>query len=497
MLSTSEKKNAIWNSSSFLIVSIINFIFFSVCLKFFETSLFGLYIFLQSILNIGVSLDFGFGITTIKHISEYEKRNDNFKINQFFSTFLILYFGLSLVIALVFYAYFKYFLYDSEIVTSIQYSNVYLVFIFLDITFMFTYLSLFLKSMLEGFSQFILVSKINIFVVTSNLLLLLSLFIVGFDLIYLSILNAFGGLVLCIFLLLALFRSKKELKLNFSLFNYSLLKSLFGYSFSINLSFFIGNFSDAIIKYLLGSILSLNFVAFFEAGKKIINFSSGLIVSAQKELFVKLSKENASGTLNSFVNNNLFHYSKVSNYYSIIFYGLANPVLCLMIYYWFNSFETVIIFLIFTTSYAFINFAVSLYYVLIIQGKGLKLVIIQSINITLIYVFLYISLNSFNSPIGLFGFTVATIFNVILIFWSLKKSVNLDYLKYLYKINFLDIAKLIASVILQTILLINFDQYYYHILILFTIINAILFVKYFSKIKENSNSILNRFLFKK
>jgi hypothetical protein len=231
------------------------------------------------------------------------------------------------------------------------------------------------------------------------------------------------------------------------------------------------------MKSILSGSLGFQFVTYFETAKKIINLSNGLIYSALKGLLNKISEANAIGELQTFTNNNLYYYSNLSVDYSILAYGIFNPLISIFILYWFNSYESVIIFLIFLLPYSIINYGGPLYSVLMIEGKKGRLIILQFINVVLVSVFLYSTIQLSSSYLGIAGFYLATIINMYLIFLFLKKYVGLDIGRFFPNSKTMDIVKLNIFLIIELILCLLFPSILNYLFILFFILYSILFIK--------------------
>ncbi len=475
MISKIDKKNSLWNSSIFVIMSLLGFLSFSLNIKSFEASIFGLFILINSIFGIGSNLDFGFGVSTVKHIAEAQKKEDRELLNYIFTSFLLVFVCLSLLIAFLFLAYYLLFLKNDELINSLESYGVKIIFLFLTLTFISRYISNFLNRVFDGLGQFILVAKINLFVAILNTIFMVVIYVYKLEIIYLSIFVFSSSIIL--FLTLFYF-SANFVHFKIKYFNFGLVKKYALYSINLQLSFFMNSLIDPITKFIIGNLLGLNFVTYFETGKKIIDLSNGLIVSAQKAVLNKISEVNLVGKLNQFVNEELFIYSKMSNYYSIIAYGILSPMLCLFIFFWFKSYEAMIIFLIFTLPYTLINFGGCLYAVFMIEGRGIRLFIIQSINLLMTSVFLFFSIAIFKNYLGLVGFYLATIASIGIIFYFLKKSNSLDILRYLKASHFTDIIIMSVFLLFELILLYNFKEQFVLILFVFWIVYLLVFLKY-------------------
>ncbi len=478
MITKQDKKNAFWNSSSFIFLSIAGFVNFSLTLKTYSAEIFGLYILMISIFGLGYTFDFGFGAAIIRQLSIAKKENDLELIKRFFFTFLIVYFILSLVITLVTAGYYYLFLSESDMVKNVPNVNINLIFIIISLSFFFQYLNNYLKIVFEGFSEFVILSKI-LFVTTGfNSTLIVLLYIFKLDLVFLALITFLVQLFSILLFFLKLLFSHKELSFSFVNFDLSLIKKYAMYGLNIQISSFINSLIDPVIKLLVGYYLSLSFVTFFETSKKIINLSNGLIFSAQKGIFNKLSEHHAAGTLNEYVNNHLYYYSKMSNYFTVLVYGLLNPLICFGVLLWFKNYESVIILLIFFLPYSLINYGGALYSVLMVDGKGIRLVVIQSINLVTTSLLLLISFKYSGSYLGLIAFYLAIIVNTVIIFFMLRKSNKFEYKKYLKDSAISDIGIMSIIIMVQTVLMYIFSDYYVIILIIFFFLYFIVFIKY-------------------
>jgi O-antigen/teichoic acid export membrane protein len=478
MISNQDKKNAFWNSSVFVISSVAGFVNFSLTLKAYSSEIFGLFILMTSIFGLGYTFDFGFGAATIKQLSVAKKDNDLNLIKRFFFTYLITYVMISLFITFIISVYYVMFIKDSLIVSTLKNVNTNILFIFISGSYIFKYINNYLKNIFEGFSEFIVLSKILFVITFINTLLIVILFVFKLELMYLAFFTFLIQLISDLILIIRLIYSHRELNISFKYFDYSLIKKYLLYGFNIQLSKFIGSLIDPVIKLLIGNYLSLSFVTFYETSKKIIDLSNGLIFSAQKGLFNKLSEHHFSGTLNNYVNNNLFYYSKMSNYYSILAYGLMNPLICFGMLFWFKSFESVIILLLFFIPYSLINYGGAMYLVLMVDGKGLKLVLIQLLNLCTIFLFLFVSLYYSGSYLGLSGFYLSIIINMVVIFSLLRKANDLNIKLYIENTMLFDVVKLNIILLIQVFLMFTYEDYYISILIFFMLVYYVVFYKY-------------------
>ena len=136
------------------------------------------------------------------------------------------------------------------------------------------------------------------------------------------------------------------------------------------------------------------------------------------------------------------------------------------------------IFLIFIIPYTLISIGAPLYSVIMIQGKGKMLLLIQSVNFLLVFLFLYLSLITFDNYLGLFAYYLATINSQFLIYYFLKKNFGFDAKNYFREIKFKDLIKLNILLIIQLSAVYIFPEKLNYILIVFFVIYLIVFWNY-------------------
>lgn len=471
-----EKKISIWNSVSFVLISCLTLINFTLNVKTYNVTIFGVYILLSSIFNLGNSLDFGFGVSTVKIISE-SKINDYKDLDSVLLSFFSVYLCLATLLCLGFSGYFYFFF--KGIVPAEVYNldlNYKLFFQMMNFTFFFKYLTSFLNKVFDGLQEFILFAKLNIIYNICFSICVFLIFYFKLTLFYLILLTLVGNASFFLLLFITLI-FKLKIKFRFHHIDFKLIKKNLKYNFNLQLSFFINSFMDPIIKFLIANFLSLNFVTFFETAKKIIDLTNGLIFSAQKNLLNNLSEANHIGKLKDFIQTKIFKYARLSNYYSLVVYGILNPFIFIFINYWFNT-ESAIIYLMFSISYSFINFGGSKYLVLMIDSNGKYLLFIQIANLVSTTVLLYFSLSVFNSYMGLTGFIISTTLSLIIIMNIMRKNYELPVFSYLKKTFLTRIFIMNLLIAVELISLIMFFEYKFYILGFFFLTFVVLFHKH-------------------
>ncbi|MBX7045689.1 MAG: hypothetical protein K1X86_07605 [Ignavibacteria bacterium] len=468
MSTNNERLNSLWNSAAFIVVSILSLVNFTLNVKTYNSNIFGIYILLIAIFNLGNNLDFGFGVSTVKVISE-SKVHDYKELNSIFVSFLVVYLSLALLLYSGFNFYYYFFFNkiapDQIYQTQLDFN---LLFHLLNLTFVCKYLVGFLNKVFDGLQEFILFSKINIIYNVILTSLITVVYILKLSLVYL-VLFTLSANFLFLTVLFMFLHFKLGVKIQIKNINFTIIKSNFKYNLNLQFSFFISSFIDPVIKYLIANLLSLNFVTYFETAKKIIDISNGLIFSAQKNLLNNLSQAQYLNKLKQYINENIFKYTKLSNYYSITFYGLLNPLIFIFINYWFNL-ESAIIYLLFSIAYSFINFGGSKYLVLMISSEGKFLVIIQFLNLVMTSLLLYISLVMFNSYLGLSGYIIGIILNTLIILKIMNKYYQLNIWTYFKKTMFVKVIISNVLIIIEFVALVIYPEYKFIILGTFLII---------------------------
>ncbi len=477
-----------WNSFSYVAISIVNFLVFTLAFKIFDPVLVGFYVLLNSIFFLGGNLDLGFGISTIKLIADANRKNDKQFIKEYFYTYFFAYLFLTIVVLTLQYFYFTFFI-RGLISSNIEVQTANYIYALMCANFVFTFLYSYLRSFLEGLFYYVFIAKVLLFL---NLILLITSFIIV--LLFEDFL-LFVGVSLIISATIFIFYLQKVYQnlgsfFKFRYLKFDLIKDNIKYSTKLQVSFFIGNSIDYLIKYLVTIFLSLGFVAIYESGKKFTTFINGFIYSNQKVLLVKLSDLNGKNKISESLVGDLFKYSNLSVRFVFLFYAVLNPGICVFLNYWFGNINTSIVFLLLALPQTFICFLISLYNVIIIEGKGMFLVIIQTLNVVLISGLTILWFVLFESYWGLIGYYLATILTTIIIFYYFRKFHDLSIIKFLKNAKFPKVILLNVMIFVEVIL-ISKDLNFLIIMAVFQIVYLVLYYQEtVSLILKFSQSIL-------
>ena len=192
-------------------------------------------------------------------------------------------------------------------------------------------------------------------------------------------------------------------------------------------------------------------------------------------MFNKLSEQNAVGKLKDFINNEIFIYSKMSNYYSILIYGILNPFIFYFTFLWFKSLDSSIILVMLFIPYSLISFGGCLYSILMVEGKGIKLLIIQLSNIILIFSMLYLSLLLTKTYTGLAGYYIAILLSTVIIFIILIKYYDFNLKSFFSKVKMNKLILLNIILIIEVALIFIYKDHFQYVLVGFFILSCFLF----------------------
>lgn len=447
-----------WNTISYIVVSLVNFVVFTIAFKKFDFNLVGYYVLITSVFILGGNLDLGFGVSTVKLISFANKKNDKKYIKEFFYTFLLVYFILVAIILVLQYLYYIFFL-KNLVVPQVDLIKAEYIYLFVALNFSFSFIYTYFRYLLEGLFFYVFVSKV---IITLNILFLIisviSIYLYNDIVIFISVNSLISILILAIFFIKII--GSLDRNIDTKLFNSELVKKNLSYSFKVQISFFIGNSIDYLIKYLITIFLFVGMVSIYESGKKFITFINGFIYSTQKTFIIRISEVISDKVNQKEIYPDLLKYSSLSVYLLIFFYSIINPVICLFIIYWFNNIDSVYVFLLLSLPQLFISFLISIYNIILIEGRGLFIILIQSLNVIFVVLFSVIWFTAFDSLLGLVGYYFATLITSIIIFRYMQKHHSFDVKDFLEKINFKKVLLLNFLIFAQIYLLKSYGNYY-------------------------------------
>lgn len=443
-----NKKNHIWLSSQYLASVIISLITLKLNLLNFGTELFGYWILISSIWGFGIAIDFGFGKSIIKFVSEYREKHES-KINTILSSsfFIFSLFGLGVFILILFIAYIIYFG-ASAIIPLEHETNFWLICIVLGVSFYFRYLSIFLRSIFEGFNDFVLSSQISLL---NNILILLSVILTLLLKQSIEVL-AYYYLASSLITLTAFYLAYKirysHIIISIKNFEYKYAKKVVKFSIAIQGAAVFGSLIDPVIKYLLASV-SISSISSYEIARRFVVAITGLFNNTFRPILPKASALTAGESYTNFVFGYCDKVSKLGITYSGIVFGIGSIILSFIIKQIFGLDEAILLFLILALPESVNKLGFPIYNFLLGIGKAYFLTILQFINLFVISFCVYIGLEISQSSLGLLGYWVSVIIVNIIMLWFTYRITSVSMWKYLklsktFKLVFLNIFLLIS-----------------------------------------------------
>ncbi|MFA7229319.1 MAG: oligosaccharide flippase family protein [Melioribacteraceae bacterium] len=487
----SDKQNSSWLSFQFVVTLIFSLLTLKLNLNHFGEQSFGIWILLASIWGFGAVLDFGFNTAIVKHVAEFKE--DNQKVNRLISSsfFVFAVNGFVILILGSSAGYFAYFT-NPAIIQERSQNYFITVFALLGISFYLQYISLFFKAVVEGLSNFILSSKLTI--VQNSLILLGTILITYADLSLISLSILY--LIVYVIILSSYFFyfrfSVKVYTIKYSLFDFSEVKRILGFSLSVQAMTVFNSIIDPIIKYMLGTYLDIKIVPAYEIARRFALAVSGLFFNAFKIVLPKASILRTKNEIRNFIMDDLVNYSKMGITYSGMAFGIFSIAIVLIISAVFGIRDAILIFIILSLPESINNFGYPIYNFLLGQGKVRLLVVVQLTNLVFVVAGLFIGLNIFHDLSGLLGYFVSVLIGNILMVAYLKKKWNIPVTEFLGNCKIIKLGFLLVLLIaMMPLIILNILPIYLNFAML-SVISFILFFKeilYYLKIIRSSFSL--------
>ena len=462
-----QKKHSFWLGLNYAILLISSFVTLKINLINFGNELFGIWILFTSLWGIGSVLDFGLGISITKYIAQnYDQNKEKIAVLISTSSLFFIVIG-SMLFLMISQVGELFYLRNSEIINDTYSKMSTDVFYILGVSFLMQYLSLFFKSIFEGFNEFIITSKISI---GSTFLILFSttaVWLSNLDLRTLAICYLITFLLILIIYCVFYYKKYSIYKISLTLINLQSVKEIFTFSFSVQLTTIIGQGIDPIIKYFISSSYSITLVPAYEIGRKISTSITGLFHSSFRNLLPIASYNSSIDTQKIYL---LSEISKISRY-SIVYISFTFGVLLwffpTLIELWFNLKEAAIIFLLLSMAESINAYGYSLYIFFFAIGKVYINLVVQLINLLVYSSVLIISLDVFGSVFGFIGYFLSTLIANILMFLFVSKKYDIKLKTIVKEFNFIDFAILLSGISIACILVyFNYDYALYILLTL-------------------------------
>ena len=419
-----DDKDSLWLSIQYSIPLVLSLIGLKLNLLTFGNINFGIWILLSSIWGVGSSLDLGFNISSIKFIAQY--KNDTFKVNKIISTGFLLFIILGFIIIAAGYGatemiYFQ----NRALIPAQMLSLSRIVEYLLAITFYLQFVFSVFRAIFEGHKDFILPAKISIASSIIQFALIVLIFLVKGNLIFLGLSNLCTTLLQGALFYYFLGKRYSELKIKLCYANYATFKEIAKFSISVQVINLLGSLLDPIIKYIIGSYSDKKMIPAYEIARKFALAISGLYSFTFKNALPNISTLSSTIDYQSFLFYDGVRLSKFGISFSGILFGVFSIFYAFLFKYFYNFDDSIIIFLILALSESLNNTGFILYVFILGIGKAAFLTILQGLNILLTALFLISGFVIFKSYIGLIGYYFSVILGNIIMMRYLNKHAEI------------------------------------------------------------------------
>lgn len=477
-MSIDSRKNSLWLAIQYFIAILFSFVTLKLNITNYGEELFGLWLLFFSFWIIGTAVDFGFGIATVKFIAE--AKNDKLKQTQIFTIGILFFSVMGFLLFLIGFLIANLIFFDNIKIVPVKFYqlSIYL-FLILGINFYFQFIFIFFRSVLEGLENFILSSKIIIGYHFINLLIVTLSFFLSLDILTLSFLLSLSSIFVCCLYLYSIKVNYKYFHINFQTIDYFFLKNILKFSFTVQFSSVFSALIDPVIKYILTLFAGLNYVSFYEVGRRFAIAISGLFFNSFKTILPKVSILKSRIEYHEFLLSEGVNFSRIGITYSAFFYGVLSFIFALIIKIVFNSEDIVLVLLLLSLPETINNFGYVLYLFLIGIGKPYIVSLIQVLNLIIIGLTLFIGFVFFDSILGLFGYYIAVIVANLIMLRNIKSVSEITLKEFLYLANIYKLLSLNISIIIAIVLISTNIISPYLSTLCVSIISVIIFYKLF------------------
>lgn len=489
-----DKRNSLWLAVQYSVTIIFSLITLKLNLINYGKDLFGSWILLSSLWGFGRALDFGLGTSIVKFVAEYNHKDPS-RLKFLLSTSLLLMVFLGIIIFIIIFGIGQIIYFSiGEIFASEYFAEIRIVFLILGLSFYLNYITIIVKSVFEGMSDFIVPSKISI--IYSTLILISVIITFLFNLPVLILAYSFLITSVINFIIYAfLFKIKYAgIQISLKYFDMSLIKKVFSFSLSIQGAAIFGSLIDPLIKYLIGNFSSIGFVSVYEIARRFVAAISGLFDTTFRTILPKASVLSNKDEFAPFIYNECAKLSRIGITYVGAVFGMGAFIIPIIIQQTFNYDEAVLIFFILAIPESINNFGYAIYIFLIGIEKAFFLVMLQLINIIIIGLSVYIGLTIFGNLLGLLGYGLTVIIvNVLMIIFT-RKVTGISIRKYFSLSKAYKLLILLMFLLCSIFLISNNYLNLYYVIFSLGCLSLIVFI---NDLKIYSHLIFNNIEFKR
>jgi O-antigen/teichoic acid export membrane protein len=452
----SDKNNSFWLAVQYISAMLFSFITLKINIDYFGTELFGMWIIFSSVWGMGTTLDLGLGIAIIKYVAESQKHKEDKRFIEIISTNFIIFIILGFIIFFIIYTIAQTIFFSNQNIVPNKFLDIgTLVFLILGISFYIRFLWIFFKSILEGYRNFVLSSKLNLLNAIMILASVIYVYLSGSTIVILSLLYFSSNFIVLILTIYSVKKYIPKFKIQISRFSISTVKQFIKFSTSIQFANILGSLIDPMIKYLLGNYASLNVIPFYEVARRIATSISGLFYNTFRTTLPKVSVLESKKEYLQFMTSEGIFLSKIGITYSGFMFGIITIIISLIIEYWFGTDEIILFYLILVLPEAINNFGYTPYMFFIGIGKSFLVAMFQFINLSMVFIAMLLGLNYFGITVGLMGYFISvTIVNILLIY-NLHITVEINLKSFFRKVKIQKLLLLIVLILINIVIIHN------------------------------------------
>ncbi len=424
-----DKRNSFWLALQYFLSIIVAFSIIKINIMNFGEELFGMWLIFLSIWNLGIALDFGFGTSLVKFIADAEHNQGKKDVSVLVSNGLFFFSILGLLIFLISILIINLFILTNPNIVPLKYQPIaFVIYPILGINFYIQYLAVSIRSVYEGFQNFVLSSKIVLFYNLLNLVIVFLVFLSKLSMVHLAIGLSISSLSYLIMSFILLKKNHPDISISLSLIHKSTIKRILKFSMHIQMASIFNALIEPVVKYIIGNYYTLNLVTFYDIGRKVTVSVSGLFFATFKTLLPKVSTLKDKNTSFNFFNTQVAEISNLGIIYSGFMFGILSILIAVVIKLFFVSNTILLIILLLALPEAINNFGYPVYIFLLGMGKAAWLSLFQFINLIITIIGLVIGFMLFNSPIGLLGYFLSVIIGNVLMLVLIRRvfSSNLN-----------------------------------------------------------------------
>lgn len=295
-------KNSAYSFLSFIWPLLLSFISIPIIIKGLGVERYGFFILLNASLTFFGLLDFGFGYTFFKKLSEHPKKRDSEELIKLFSSALFLYFVIGLFSLLILILIPDFFIKLFKISNNFQ-SSFFWFFLVLGCSFLVKMLTVPLQQIPHALQRLDISSKIALVSVTFIQLGSIMVVLLGYGILSLLIIQLLAAIFVFISHTFFWFRLAPFLKFKFS-FSVKIFKDMFKDGVLIFIQNTMSSILSQLDKIILGSFWGPSFVTYYSAAQTLpekINLLSFSLSSCFSPVFSFLGiKENIEHARNIF-----------------------------------------------------------------------------------------------------------------------------------------------------------------------------------------------------